>query len=101
MSDHPADISLPMQQDLFGGEVPMATTSQSTAANEPVVATRQPGWYLIATKTAGPQMWHRLMSGQRATVVTVCGLVGRTVTESQRQITLCPTCLGVEALTLD
>jgi hypothetical protein len=53
---------------------------------------RRPGWYLIATRTSGPVCWHVLVTGSRGTVITGCGLTGRTVSEASRLITLCPVC---------
>lgn len=55
---------------------------------------REPGWYLVASRSSGPAWSHRLSSaGPDGTVVTRCGLRGHVVDSDNRQITQCPECL--------
>jgi len=90
VSDPVGDVA--MQQDLFGGEVPLAQAPRATGDVSAPVA-REPGWYLIATNTAGPRSWHRLASGTSGTVITACGVRGRTVADASRQIVRCQACV--------
>jgi hypothetical protein len=79
-----------MQQDIFGGEAPMAA-SEPDVAPEPVP--KSPGWYLVASRSAGPTFWHLLASaGASGTVVTRCGVRGHVVADAARTMTCCPEC---------
>lgn len=61
-------------------------------APPPVVVTRKPGWVLVGRRD-GPQGFHRVYgAGQNGTLVTVCGVVGRKIDDSQTVIVECPIC---------
>ena len=82
-------MSLPMQMDFFGGETPMSASG--VQAETPVP--RRPGWYAVATRTAGPRWFHLLSSaGVNSTVVTRCGLRGHVVDNDAREMVPCPEC---------
>lgn len=78
-----------MQQDFFGGEVPMVPALEATGE----AVERRPGWYLVATRTLGPRFFHLLSSaGVGGTVVTRCGFRGRVVDSDVRSMVPCPEC---------
>lgn len=77
----------PMQTDIFGGETPMAAPVEG-----PTPVPRRAGWYLVATHRQAPRYWHEVLTGTAGQVVTRCGLRGRTVPDTQREIMPCPDC---------
>ena len=61
-------------------------------APEAVMGPRRPGWTLVAT-TSGPRGWHLIKTiGEFSTVVTLCKVTGRSISESEREIIFCPAC---------
>ena len=54
---------------------------------------RAPGWTLVATRE-GTQGWHLIAAavGGYGSLRTVCGLTGRKIDESQREIICCSAC---------
>lgn len=81
------------QIDIFGNESPDAAEAQVELPGE--LSGRKPGWHLISTKRGPTGLWHTVKAaeGRYGEVRTACGIVGRKVTESQRQILLCRDCL--------
>jgi len=53
---------------------------------------RKPGWVLVGTKT-GPQGYHRVRTAsQNGSLLTICGVVGRVVSDEATTIQPCTTC---------
>lgn len=76
---------------MFPERVPEAPVSHAEPS-EGLLVPRPPGWVLIANRH-GPQGFHRVKAvGQLASVVTICGVVGRRISEVERMIVLCPIC---------
>ena len=68
--------------------------------NDPDLVNRPPGWSLIANKN-GPQGYHVIKSaGLLATVVTLCGITGRKISDVAREIPLCQGCLDARKAAL-
>lgn len=75
--------------NLFGEPDPPVAVKEDLM---PAAVTRTPGWVFISNHL-GPQGYHRVKTiGTLGSLVTVCGIVGRKLDESQRQIIECEAC---------
>lgn len=83
------------QDELFPETAPDAAVVQAQRGVEPFsgpLVERRSGWILVGG-TAGPLGFHRAYSaGQNGTLVTVCGVVGRKIDDSEAVIVECPIC---------
>jgi hypothetical protein len=84
------------QMNVFTGEDDGEGTSEPLEAAEgpfeAVPVPREPGWVLVASRT-GPKGHHRIRTvGALGSLVTVCGVTGRKVEDSQRLIMRCVEC---------
>ena len=79
------------QDALFEGGPPERAVREVAEAG--VLVPRPPGWVLVANRS-GPHGFHLIKSvGILGAVVSVCGVTGRKITESNRSIVLCPACV--------
>lgn len=80
------------QVDIFGEEHYDAISEAPELPGQ--LSTRRPGWYLITTRRGPTGLWYTVkVVGKYGEVVTGCGITGRKVEESQRQVLLCRDCL--------
>ena len=80
------------QLSAFPDEFPDEPVVAPRAEVEGTLVPRPPGWVLVSSKN-GPKGFHRVRTvAELGTIVTVCGLKGRRITEDAREIILCPEC---------
>lgn len=82
-----------IQQTMFDHLAPEYEVPQQSDPD--ITVERPPGWTLIVGKR-GPKGWHRIKAeGPNGARYTYCGLVGRSLTESEPRIVLCDDCAAV------